>query len=75
MYICLSWRVTFSIAIQYIFICNYHATIMYARVYMILFTKTLDSILYHFIVTNQSTCSLLIIMCNTMDIFFSKPEV
>ena len=54
MYICPFWRVTFSSAIQYIFVLNYHMSITYAYAYIIVYTKTLDSLLYYFIFSNQS---------------------
>ena len=68
-------QVTFLIAIQYIFVLNYHMSITYAHAYIILFTKTLDSLLYYFIVSNQSTRVLLIKICNTIDIFYQIKEV
>ena len=46
MYICPFWRVTFAIAIQYILLLNYHMSITYAYAYIIVYTKTLDSLLY-----------------------------
>ena len=73
MYICPFWRVTFSIAIQYIFILNYHMSITYAYAYIIVYTKTLDSLLYYFIVSNQSF--LLIKICNTIDILYQMKKV
>ena len=73
MYICLFWRVTFSIAIQYIFVLNYHMSITYAYAYIIVYTKTLDSLSYYFIVSYQSF--LLIKICNTIDIFYQMKKV
>ena len=69
MYICPFWRVTFSIAIQYIFVLS----ITYAYAYIIVYTKTHDSLLYYFIVSNQSF--LLIKIYNTIDIFYQMKKV
>ena len=44
-------------------------SIKYAYAYIILYTKTLDSLLSYFIVSNQSTSFLLIKICKTIDIF------
>ena len=43
MYICPFRRVTFSIAIQYIFVLNYRMSITYAYAYIIVYTKTLNN--------------------------------
>ena len=75
MYICPFWRVTFSIAIQYIFVLDYRMSITYAYAYIILYTKTPDSLSYYFIVSNQSTSFLLIKICNTIDIFYQMKKV
>ena len=73
MYICPFLAFTISIAIQYIFVLNYHMSITYAYVYnIILYTKIFDSLSYNFIGSNQSTSFLLIKTCNTIDIFIKS---
>ena len=71
-----SLNLTAFLFLYYLFLCFmyiclfYHMSITYACVYIILYTKTFDSLLYHFIVSNQSTSSLLIKTCNTINIFY-----
>ena len=50
-------------------------SITYTYAYIIVYTKTLDSLSYYFIVSNQSTSFLLIKICNTIDIFYQMQNV
>ena len=50
-------------------------SITYVYAYIIVYTKTLDSLSYYFIISNQNTSFLLIKICNTIDIFYQMKKI